>query len=88
MLNEAKQRNDILGQAYAALHAEYVQLKASQFKDYQQQPPQMQQPDPLAYGTSATMPLATGNDRLDMDLFVYGDMSANAGTAAATYTLH
>ncbi|KAH8893126.1 hypothetical protein GQ53DRAFT_860131 [Thozetella sp. PMI_491] len=67
MLNDAKQRNDVLSQAYASLHAEYVSLKTSQLKDYQPE---------IAY---AQPPMnMTGNDRLDMDMYIYTDMSQGA----------
>jgi len=58
MLNEARQRNDVLSQAYAALHAEYMALKNSQLAvggdagavpgGYAQQQEQVE----LAYGTA------------------------------------
>jgi AP-1-like transcription factor len=66
MLNEAKSRNDVLSQAYAALHAEYVALKAAQLKDQQSYQTE------LVFDPTMGM---TNNDRLDMDLFVYPDMS-------------
>ncbi len=65
MLNEAKQRNDTLSQAYAELHAEYVKLKTSQFHDATYQ-------TDLAFDPTIGL---TNNDRIDMDLFVYPDMS-------------
>jgi len=79
MLNDAKQRNDVLSQAYATLHAEYVQLRTSQRKDEQLEPPR------AAYGgadlvfdpTMGGMTSASG-DRLDMDLFVYSDLTGGA----------
>lgn len=58
MLNEAKQKNDVLSQAYAALHAEYIKLTSSK-------------PDPYE-----TVMGANGNERFDMDMFVYQDMSS------------
>ena len=67
MLNDAKQRNDVLGQAYAALHAEYVTLKNSQIKDYTAE----------LYGqASMAMP---GSDRLDMDLYMFADLTPATG---------
>lgn len=83
MLNEAKQRNDVLGQAYATLHAEYVQLKTSQLKDQQ-----LEHQPRAVYGSSGAADLVfdpsmgamtgAGNERLDMDLFVY-DMAGGTG---------
>lgn len=70
MLNDAKQRNDVLSQAYAALHAEYVALKASQLEE-----PSYRQPADLAYGSHPNMALGMGTGGLDMDMFVYGDMN-------------
>ncbi len=67
MLSEAKQRNDVLGQAYASLHAEYVALKASQLKD-------QNYPDGLAY---PAMGLPPAHEGLDMDMYVYSDMHNN-----------
>ena len=76
MLNDAKQRNDVLSQAYAALHSEFVSLKASHLKDYQAE---------LAYGHPHPPPMGlANNERLDMDMFVYTDVSQ---AAAAGYTL-
>ncbi|KAK3360094.1 hypothetical protein B0T25DRAFT_565036 [Lasiosphaeria hispida] len=65
MLSDAKQRNDVLGQAYASLHAEYISLKASQLKD---------QSYAADLGYSPTMGMPTANDGLDLDMFVYSDM--------------
>ncbi len=64
MLNDAKQRNETLSQAYAELHAEYVKLKASQLNDSAFQ-------GDLPF--DPTIGLAN-NDRIDMELFVYPDM--------------
>jgi hypothetical protein len=77
MLNDAKQRNDVLSQAYATLHAEYVALKASQASEpnpsYSQQRYDLQ----TTYsGGGANMGLPAGADGLDMDMFVYHDMNA------------
>lgn len=66
MLSDAKQRNDVLGQAYATLQAEYFTLKASQHKD-------QGYPADLAY-PAIGVPPAEG---LDMDLYVYSDMHNN-----------
>ena len=74
MLNDAKQRNDVLSQAYAALHSEYVSLKSSQLKEYQAE---------MTYG-HPPMAMGAGNERLDMDMFVYTDMSQ---AAAAGYSM-
>lgn len=67
MLTDAKQRNDVLGQAYAELHSEYILLKTSQLKDQSGYPTEQQ----LAY---PAMGMPTAGDGLDMDLFVYSDM--------------
>jgi hypothetical protein len=80
MLNDAKQRNDVLTQAYATLHAEYVQLKTTRRKE--QQLDGLSRP---AYGgadlifdpTMGAM-TSTGNDRLDMEIFVYPDLTGSA----------
>jgi hypothetical protein len=61
----------VLSQAYAELHAEYIKLKTSQLSDH-----------PAAYPAAAadlssfdpTMGI-NGNDRLDMDMYVYSDMA-------------
>ena len=66
MLNDAKQRNDVLGQAYATLHAEYIALKTSQLKDQSYQAE-------LAYHPS--MGLNGGSEGLDLDMYVYSDMN-------------
>ena len=73
MLNEAKQRNDVLSQAYATLHSEYVSLKASQLKDYQAE---------LAFNQPALNMLSS--DRVDMDMYIYADMAQSNSTG---YTL-
>jgi hypothetical protein len=83
MLNEAKQRNDVLGQAYATLHAEYVQLRTSQLKE------QQLEQSHAAYGSSGAGLLfdpnmgamtSTNADRLDMDLYVYTDLTNGANS--------
>ncbi|KAK3392039.1 hypothetical protein B0T20DRAFT_456415 [Sordaria brevicollis] len=76
MLNEAKQHNNALGQAYAALQAEYDALKASQFKD-------------LGYTTASNLTYqhsslpatstAMSNAGFDLDLYAYPDLSTNGG---------
>jgi len=65
MLSDAKQRNDVLGQAYAALQAEYITLKTTQYKD------QGYHAD-LSYNPTVGMP-ATSED-LNLDMYVYSDM--------------
>lgn len=75
MLNDAKQRNDVLSQAYAALHAEYVSLKSTQLGDPTSSYHQPTTID-LTYGgggpPNMTLPPGTGVDGLDgMDMFVY-----------------
>ncbi|KAK2069519.1 hypothetical protein P8C59_004094 [Phyllachora maydis] len=93
MLSEAKQRNDILSQAYTALHAEFIvqpKARAGHHDDRQQQQQQQQQqqatagypqPSPVVafpHPHHAGLPLAAGTgaaDLLDMDLFVYPDLS-------------
>lgn len=69
MLDDAKQRNDVLSQAYTALHTEYVALKTSQLGD----PSYPHQID-LTYGGPANMGMGPGVDGLEMDMFVYNDM--------------
>lgn len=73
MLNDAQQRNDVLNQAYAVLHAEYVSLKTNQIKD---QPYHHQQPE-FTYSSSqhSIHDLSTAPDALDMELYVYPDMN-------------
>ncbi|KAK3684877.1 hypothetical protein B0T22DRAFT_201485 [Podospora appendiculata] len=66
MLNDAKQRNDVLGQAYASLHAEYITLKSAHFKE------QSYQPD---FSHNYNLNIPSGDDRLDMNLYVYSDMA-------------
>ena len=86
MLSDAKQRNDVLSQAYAALHAEYVSLKSSQIGDASY-PPQFNSMPYGAAGSSApgSMGLnagASGVEGLEgIDMYVYGDLNA------AGYTL-
>ncbi|KAK0728593.1 hypothetical protein B0T26DRAFT_178174 [Lasiosphaeria miniovina] len=70
MLNEAKQRNDVLGNAYATLHAEYMSLKAAQIKDQSYQAAEMGYRHPAMGG------LPDGSEGLDLDLYVYSDMNA------------
>ena len=81
MLTDAKQRNDVLSQAYATLHAEYVQLRTSQRKEEQ-----LQHPRPayggadLVFDPNMSGMTGAGGDRLDMDVFVYSDMLAGGNT--------
>jgi hypothetical protein len=88
MLSDAKQRNDHLSHAYTALHNEYVQLKTAQLKEQQQEQQQQQhvqqQHQVTSYGAGGDLiydpsmvGMATNNDRLDMDLFVYTSMGAS-----------
>jgi len=66
MLSDAKQRNDVLGQAYAALQAEYIALKTTQYKD------QGYHTD-LAYNPT-TMGMPSASDELNLDMYVYSDL--------------
>lgn len=78
MLNDAKQRNEVLTQAYATLHAEYVALKSSQISDPSSG--SYAQHYDMTYGSAAGMGMNAGGgvDGLDMDLYVYSD-AVNAG---------
>jgi len=81
MLNDAKQRNDVLSQAYATLHAEYVALKSSHIGETSY-PQQFDSSMPYGSGAPGSMGLNanSGVEGLEgMDMFVYGDMSASAG---------
>lgn len=75
MLNDAKQRNDVLSQAYATLHEEYVQLRTSHHDDQHLEQPRG------AYGGANLVfdpsmgGMTTGDSKLDMDLFVYSDLT-------------
>jgi AP-1-like factor len=93
MLDESKARNDMLSQAYAALHSEYVQLKASQDLE-DQQAAVAAAAAVAAYRPSdhlggafdrAGMALVSGpgaaDDILDMDLFAYQDVGHIPGYA-------
>ncbi|KAH6631027.1 hypothetical protein B0J18DRAFT_408176 [Chaetomium sp. MPI-SDFR-AT-0129] len=77
MLSDAKQRNDVLSQAYASLHAEYLNLKSTPLGDASY-PPQF---DSIPYGNGnahgTTMPMnPSGVDGIGgVDMFVYGDLS-------------
>lgn len=87
MLSDAKQRNDMLSQAYAALHAEYVSLKSSPIGDTSYPPQYSSMPYGGASSSSApgSMGLnaaAGGVDGLEgIDMYVYGDLNT------AGYTL-
>lgn len=81
MLTDAQQRNDVLSQAYAALHAEYVALKSSSQLDdhhtYHMPYGGGGVPDMVGgLGTGAADGLVDGGG---MDLFVYGAGDMNAG---------
>ncbi|KAK4191536.1 hypothetical protein QBC35DRAFT_290323 [Podospora australis] len=82
MLSEAQQQNDALSQQYAVLHSEYVQLKNSQFKDQSYQHHHLQQPDLTTYSNphGGIHGLSTAPNSLDMELYVYPDMSVGYGT--------
>jgi len=87
LLSDAKTRNDVLSQAYAALHAEYVQLRTMQRKD---QHMEHQQPQRSAYGASPagsdlvydpTMGAHMAGchpERIDMDMYIYPELGAGA----------
>ncbi|KAK4225904.1 AP-1-like transcription factor YAP1 [Podospora fimiseda] len=70
MLNDANQRNDVLNQAYRVLQSEYVALKTAQLKEHGYH----QQPD-LPYTTAHGLGITTGTEGLDIDLYVYPDLS-------------
>ncbi|KAL2167621.1 hypothetical protein VTG60DRAFT_1057 [Thermothelomyces hinnuleus] len=81
MLNEAKQRNDVLSQAYAALHAEYIALKSSQLGDTSC-PQQFGGGLLCSGGTPVITPLNAGGgvDGLEgLDMYADGDMSTPTG---------
>ncbi|KAB5577603.1 hypothetical protein GE09DRAFT_525180 [Coniochaeta sp. 2T2.1] len=81
MLTDAKQRNDVLSQAYASLHAEYVQLRTSQRKEDQLQPPRSTYGGAdLVFDPAMGGMTSAGNDRLDMDVYVYSDMLAGGNS--------
>lgn len=72
LLEVAQQRTDVLSQAYAALHSEYVTLKASQMGDQSGSYPRHIE---LAYcGSPASIGMGPPVDGLETDLFVYSDM--------------
>jgi len=87
MLTDAKQRNDVLSQAYAALHAEYVSLKSSQINDASYPPQYSSMPyggagSSSAPGSMGLNAAASGVDGLEgIDMYVYGDLNT------AGYTL-
>jgi AP-1-like transcription factor len=79
MLQDAKQRNDVLSQAFMNLQAEYMQLKADRTTGFQQ-PPQ-HHPANLAFThPGMAMTAGPGTDLLDMDLFVYPDLTTPSFT--------
>jgi len=71
MLNESKQRNDMLGQAYQSLVIEYNQLRAMQFRD------QNHAPTDLAYhpGNMNSTTAGGSDQRFDLDMYVYSDLN-------------
>lgn len=73
LLAEEKQRNDSLGQAYTALHAEYTRLR-TETRPPAQGPPVMQGPDGMPlYDVGALGYGAT-------DMFMYQNMTADYGS--------
>ncbi|KAI0134420.1 hypothetical protein BJ170DRAFT_199069 [Xylariales sp. AK1849] len=64
LLNEARQKNDGLNQAYATLQAEYIKLKSEQDATAQFQP--------LGLDFDPTMG-TTPAGRVDMDIYIYND---------------
>lgn len=75
MLNDAKQRNDVLGRAYETLHAEYILLKTHQYSD---QGAYTDSHLSSGYNSALSVSGSSSNDRLDMDLYVYSDMAPTA----------
>jgi hypothetical protein len=75
MLDDARQRNDVLSQAYTALEAEYVALKAFQTTATTDDPGYHPQPfDVSSYGRAPDnlgLGLGTGIDRVDLDMYMY-----------------
>jgi AP-1-like factor len=67
LLNESQQKNDVLGQAYAALQAEYIKLKNEQDTTAQLQRQGGLNFDPTMAASAA-----------DMDLFLYNDNTGYA----------
>jgi len=95
MLTDAKQQNDVLSQAYAVLHAEYVQLKTTQRKEDQLEqasrsayggPGAGAGPDGLVYDPTMGGSLSSAPHHTpDMDsLFVYPDLS---GVGSSGYSM-
>jgi AP-1-like factor len=80
MLNDAKQRNDVLSQAYATLHAEYVQLRTSKRKEHHLDglPQSAYGGAELVFDPTMGAVTGAGGDRLDMDLYVYSDLTGGA----------
>lgn len=77
MLNEAKQRNEVLGHAYKTLQEEYILLKSQQYKTSHHD--LYAHPDAHLGGYNPTSMGVNGgnsNERLDMDLYVYPDMTS------------
>ncbi|KAL1879912.1 hypothetical protein VTK73DRAFT_6724 [Phialemonium thermophilum] len=79
MLKEARDRNDVLSEAYAALHAEYTALKLQSCGGSGSQehlPHHEQHLGYTATGGPALDPSILGmanNDRIDLDLCIYPD---------------
>ncbi|ROV96317.1 hypothetical protein VMCG_07675 [Cytospora schulzeri] len=74
MLNDAKSRNDVLSQAYAELHAEYVNLKTSRGLNDHHQPASYSTAGPAAdigYVDPTMASLHTGSD---MDVYLYPEV--------------
>lgn len=65
LLSEAQQKNDVLGQAYTSLQAEYIKLKTEQAAVAHYQAAA------LAFDPN----MAAGTVGADMDLFLYNDTS-------------
>lgn len=71
MLNDSKARNDVLSQAYAELHSEYIKLKTTQLSNEQAVAYQAAYVDPAMNLAPAASP------RLDLDMYVYSDSMNN-----------
>ncbi|WYZ41594.1 hypothetical protein EsH8_V_000489 [Colletotrichum jinshuiense] len=75
LLDEQKQKNDSLSQAYSALHAEYLKLRGAQARA--QQMPRHPPGPPMAYDTTAAhmgMPTHPGTMDFPDNMFMYQDM--------------
>lgn len=71
LLGEAKQKNDVLSQAYTTLEAEYVKLKSEQDTTLQYQN------ETLAYNLSCTQPETALNLYMFPHTAEYGSTTAN-----------